>query len=64
MHTGPVPGIFEGEWQPTKNPLYKCRCGSSDINFRIWESVCGGYEDINYRCNSCKREWWVESSDS
>ena len=68
MHTGPVPGEYAGDdWKPTKpeNPAFKCRkCGSDDVWYRVWESSCGGYEDVHYECRSCKREWWVEGPDA
>ena len=68
-HTGPVSGDYEKDWQKTNsaqtNPGFKCRkCGSHDISFREWESSCGGYEDIHYRCDACKHDWWVEGADS
>lgn len=49
-----------------ENPNFKCqKCGSNkSISKRDWESSCGGYEDINYRCDECKHEWWVEGSDA
>lgn len=58
---------FVGDWMPTKdeNPGFKCRkCGSDEVEYREWESSCGGYEDYKYRCNGCAREWWVEGSDA
>jgi hypothetical protein len=60
MHTGPVPGDFKDGWKPTKaeNPVFKCRqCGSDDVWYRMWESSCGGYDDLNYECRGCKRSW-------
>jgi hypothetical protein len=67
MHTGPVPGKFETEWKPTKtedNTFFCRQCGSSDVWYRVWESSCGGYEDIKYECRGCGRTWWVESDDA
>ncbi len=55
------------DWKPTKaeNPEFKCRvCGSNDVWYSIWESSCGGFEDVHYECRACKRDWWIESSDS
>lgn len=49
----------------TENPNFRCRqCKSDDVFYRIVESFCGGYEDVNYHCRSCGRDWWVESSDA
>ena len=61
-----ISGTFD-DWKPTKaeNPNFKCRkCGSTDIWYRTWESSCGGYDDLNYHCRGCGREWWIESSDA
>lgn len=58
---------YYGGWKPTKteNPNYKCRkCKSDDVDYQKWESSCGGFDDIHYRCKECKAEWWFESSDS
>lgn len=70
MHTAPMAeseGKFEDGWKPTKaeNPDFKCcKCGSDDVHYKIWESSCGGYEDVKYECRGCKRRWWCEGSDS
>ena len=42
---------------------FKCRkCGSLRIFYYTWEDDdC--HEDIHYRCDNCKREWWVEGLD-
>lgn len=60
-------GQFTETWKPTKpeNPAFKCRqCQSDDVWYRVWESSCGGFEDLQYECRSCKRKWWVESADA
>ena len=57
-------GEYVDDWKPTSTPSFRCRCGSNDIIFREWESSCGGFEDIHYKCRSCRREWWVESADA
>lgn len=57
---------YETDWKPTKMeaPDFKCRkCGSDGIEYREWEDS-EGHEDIHYRCNNCKREWWVEGADA
>jgi DNA-directed RNA polymerase subunit M/transcription elongation factor TFIIS len=70
MHSKPMSeadGVFREGWKPTKaeNPGYRCRkCNSDDVWYRIWDSNCGGYEDVQYECRSCQRTWWVESADS
>ena len=67
MHTGPVPGSYLDNWKKAKitNIYFKCRkCGSKNISYRNWESACGGYEDIEYKCEDCNYKWWVEGIDS
>lgn len=55
----------EGEfkhWLASKTP---CRyCGSPFVQFRVWESHDGGYEDYQYQCAECQRVWWVDGIDS
>lgn len=43
---------------------YKCDCGSSDVQYDIWESSCGGYEDYHYFCFRCGKNWWIDGIDS
>ena len=68
MHNKPMrssDGEF-GDWKPTKseNPDFKCReCGSREVWYRVWESSCGGHEDVNYECRGCRRTWWVDGAD-
>lgn len=70
MHTKPMSeseGNFQNGWLPTvaENPQFCCRnCGSQDVWYRLWESSCGGYEDVKYQCRGCGRIWWVESADA
>lgn len=64
MHSAPMPdsvGVFD-EWKATDR---LCReCGSKTVRYRIWESSCGGYEDLNFECNTCGKIWWVDGCDS
>jgi hypothetical protein len=54
-------GAF-AHWQPSTQP---CRhCNSPHVQFRVWESSCGGYEDYQYKCAECQRVWWVDGIDS
>lgn len=63
-HSGIEHGTTD-DWKPIFNPSFKCRhCGASDAKYRTWESSCGGWEDYNYHCNACNREWWVDGIDS
>lgn len=51
------------EWEKVTNG-FKCKCGSTNIRFQIWESSDGAYEDINYHCDDCGNDWWVDGCDS
>ena len=70
MSTGSMPenaGTFQADWKPTRaeNPSFKCyKCGSDDVWYRTWDSLCGGYTDVKYECQGCDHRWWVESSDA
>lgn len=62
-HTGPMSesqGDFR-DWKPASRKCDKCQ---GDVQYRTWESHCGGYEDLNFRCTSCRHEWWVDGIDS
>lgn len=63
MHTGPVPGEFKNDWKPVVMAGFTCRKCNGLLEYRNWESSCGGYDDTNYRCTGCGHSWWVESSD-
>jgi RecJ-like exonuclease len=71
MHSEPMresAGVFRDDWQPAIKdgqpwPCPKCRV-AGQVTFKVWDSNCGGYEDIKYRCEACGKTWWVESSDS
>lgn len=60
MHTGPVSGNFVEEWKESST-LHAC---AGKVTYRLWESSCGGYDDYQFRCDKCKKTWWVEGSDS
>lgn len=64
MHTGPMPesaGTFDSEW---KDSGRTCRhCGGA-MEYRVWESSCGGYEDEKHRCKECGKGYWIDGPDS
>lgn len=44
-------------------PCRKCK-EAGGIEYREWESSCGGYEDYHYRCTKCGTDWWIEGADA
>jgi DNA-directed RNA polymerase subunit M/transcription elongation factor TFIIS len=55
----------EGEFRGEKKDDCACRaCGKREVTYRIWESSCGGYEDVKYTCHACGYRWWVDGIDS
>lgn len=50
----------------TKDEKKVCRyCNQAGgVQYAIWESSCGGYEDLHYMCTLCKKQWWVDGIDS
>ncbi len=43
----------------------KCRkCAGANVAYRVVESSCGGYDDVQYRCGDCDHQWWVDGPDS
>ena len=64
MHTKPMEDN-EGTFSEPNSCKSKCpKCGKDEVEFKVWESSCGGYEDYKYRCNSCGHRWWVEGADA
>lgn len=56
---------YTSEWKPTLSVFHCCAfCDSNQIEYREWESSDGAYDDIHYKCLTCKKEWWSESADS
>lgn len=39
-------------------------CKKTEVVYQIWESSCGGYEDVKYTCVGCGNFWWVDGPDS
>jgi hypothetical protein len=70
LHVQPMSedqGEFRENWKPTlaDNPYFRCQqCGSHDVWYRVWDSACGGFEDVKYNCRGCGRTWWCEGSDA
>ncbi len=58
-----VMGEWSGDWQPATDRMCP-RCGSSaDVEYRTWESSCGGFEDFKFRCR-CGHSWWIDGCDA
>ena len=57
--------ILSGKERAEEQTDIACRyCGELQVTYAIWDSDCGGYEDIHYRCQACRRGWWVDGPDS
>lgn len=54
-------GDFSG-WRPS--PVKCPTCKSPHVQYRVWESKDGGYEDYQYKCAECRRVWWLDGIDS
>lgn len=66
MHTGPTPEAA-GEFVATDVELYDCYgCNQRTAKAELWESSCGGYEDVKYTCTDpkCGKVRWVDGCDS
>lgn len=50
------------EWKKSRGTCPKC--GKDELMYRIHESSCGGYEDAQYKCSSCKHSYWVDGPDA
>ena len=63
-HIPGKPVAFEppGEWRTSQHACRKCR--SANVAVRTHQSSCGGWEDDEFRCNSCGLTWWVDGIDS
>lgn len=52
---------YQTEWTPADAsvalPCGKCN-EDGGIEYREWESSCGGYEEYRYRCTKCGHTWW------
>ncbi len=57
-------GTFQDKGKPDDRPCPKC--GQMTVVYQIWESSCGGYEDVKYTCTNkaCNCVWWVDGIDS
>ena len=49
-------------WKMSKGMVCR-KCGKKGVEYRVWTSSDGGWEDINYRCLHCDYAWWVDGSD-
>jgi DNA-directed RNA polymerase subunit M/transcription elongation factor TFIIS len=64
MHTQPLSNA-DGVFTDTGSYYGACRkCGKKEVNYRVWKSNCGGYEDYEYTCRACGHSWWVDGIDS
>jgi hypothetical protein len=66
MHSKPMhesEGTFETDWLKAARSCPECET-SDQVYYRVWESNCGGYEDVQCQCRACGKVWWVEGSDA
>jgi hypothetical protein len=65
MHTREMKdseGTFGG-WTLSAGAICQ-KCGAARMMYRYWESHCGGYVDLQYRCTQCGKVHWVEGPDA
>lgn len=66
MHSGPM-SDSAGKFRPGCNEMHDCRkCKAKTARCELWESSCGGFEDVKYTCIAvgCGHVWWVDGIDS
>jgi hypothetical protein len=72
MHSAPMSesdGKFRDSMKPAIMgdgkpwPCPRCKAAGR-VTYKVWDSSCGGYEDIKYHCGACGKTWWVEGADS
>lgn len=64
IHTKPM-SESQGEFTEEAKGTQPCRkCGGMNVQRRVWESSCGGYEDYKYICKDCGYVRWVDGPDS
>lgn len=65
MHTAPMTESAGDLNEPLKTecPCRKCEAVGT-VTYQIWESHCGGYEDLKFDCAACGATWWVDGPDA
>jgi hypothetical protein len=64
-HTGPMPesaGTITDTQTCTRHCL-KCAEATQHLA-QLWESNCGGYEDMKFTCMICGTVEWIDGIDS
>lgn len=57
-------GTFTSDWKDDPETAC-CKCGERGfLEYREWESSCGGYDDYKFRCAACGQDWWSEGLDA
>lgn len=65
-HMGPMPessGQLSEAKVREELPCRRCK-ETGCVAMQIWESSCGGYEDLKFTCLACGKVWWVDGIDS
>jgi hypothetical protein len=64
MHTGQMKDS-DGGFGPWELAVAACRkCAKHKVEVRVWDSHCGGYTDMQFKCTACGHTWWVEGPDA
>lgn len=64
-HMAPI-SDSQGDFSDEKPCDRKCHKCGGPMTYRVWESSCGGYEDVKYSCvdTKCGGQAWIDGCDS
>ena len=65
-HLGPIPESKGRLGEAKAREELPCRrCAEIGVVYmQVWESSCGGYEDLKFSCLACDHVWWIDGIDS
>jgi DNA-directed RNA polymerase subunit M/transcription elongation factor TFIIS len=65
MHTNPM-AETDGDFKRVgyEGTILCPECKRHTIYWRLWQSNCGGYVDVKYKCHApdCGHSWWVDGA--
>jgi hypothetical protein len=64
MHTNPIPESQGTLAQEHPHSVPCAKCNSHDAVSQMWESSCGGYEDLKITCRACGHVRWIDGIDA